>query len=71
MNGNTEWLIRASSKIGCKKLDEKSRSYENSNILLKNLSNYDFKNYDDVKKINFTGKIDKRKYRLDDRYFLI
>lgn len=56
MNGNTEWLIRASSKIGCKKLDEKSRSYENSNILLKNLSNYDFKNYDDVKKINFIGK---------------
>ena len=53
MNGNTEWLIRASSKIGCKKLDEKSRSYENSNILLKNLSNYDFKNYEDVKKDKF------------------
>ena len=37
-----------------------------SSIILKELSNYIHENYEEIKKIKFTGKIDKMKYRLDD-----
>lgn len=37
-----------------------------SSIILEELCEYVCENYDEVKNINFTHKIDKRKYRLDD-----